>query len=218
MNAFGTPWTFNVDVATNRLSSRTIWNSTDSFSFDAAGNMTTMGTFDAENRLIQTAQGASYLYDGNGRRFRTNDGNVVNYVYSYTGQLLMEDRITESPSSNYIYFNGQVVAIHKQDDTIRLLIKDHLGSTRKVINVQCSPSMRPGIIMFNWSLTESYNYEPFGGSHSQAARPNNDSRARKEATAWIITVPGIYDGGNIRAAAIRHHALDLGGFSHVPHL
>lgn len=84
--------------------------------------MTSKGSFDAENRLTNS-NGTSFLYDGNGRRFRKNHGTVVNYVYSYTGQLLMEDRVTESTSNNYIYFNGQTVAIHQQDDHFRLLFK-----------------------------------------------------------------------------------------------
>jgi RHS repeat-associated protein len=153
--------TFTVAASTNRLTSRTWYGGNESFAYDAAGNMTTMGTFDAENRLILTSQGASYVYDGNGRRFRTNDGNVVNYVYSYTGQLLTEDRITESASNNYIYFNGQVVAIHQQDDSVLFLFKDHLGSTRWVVTVSLS--------VYNWqsqgnwtTWSGEYVYEPFG--------------------------------------------------------
>jgi RHS repeat-associated protein len=125
-------------------------------------------SLDAEHRLIVTSHGSGFMYDGNGRRFRTYDGsngNVVYYVYSYAGQLLTEDRITESTSNNYIYFNGQVVAIHQQNDSIRLLFKDHLGSTRKVVTVP-HPNCR-----YEWefSSTESYDYEPFGGSSSSGS-------------------------------------------------
>ncbi len=167
VNPYGTPMTFNVDAATNRLQSRQVYGGGwFTFSYDAAGNMTSMGTFDAENRLTQTSQGASYMYDGNGRRFRTYDGTVVYYVYSYTGQLLTEDRITESATNNYIYFNGQNVAIHQQDDNFRLLFKDHLGSTRKVVNV---PLPNPNWPYYTaWSSTESYDYQPFGGSYSSS--------------------------------------------------
>jgi RHS repeat-associated protein len=152
---------FTVNAATNRLTSRTYYGGTEYFTYDATGNMTTMGTFDCENRLILTSQGASYLYDGNGRRFRTNDGNVVNYVYSYTGQLLTEDRITESASKNYIYFNGQVAAIHQQDDSVLFLFKDHLGSTRWVVTVSLATYNWP----YYWStISGRYSYEPFGHS------------------------------------------------------
>ncbi len=153
--------TFTVNAATNRLTSRTYSGGTEYFTYDAAGNMTTMGTFDGENRLILSSQGAAYMYDGNGRRFRTNDGNVVNYVYSYTGQLLTEDRITESASKNYIYFNGQVVAIHQQDDSILFLFKDHLGSTRWVITV--SLPIYSWQAQVNWtSISGEFVYDPFG--------------------------------------------------------
>jgi RHS repeat-associated protein len=158
-------FTFTVDAATNRLLSRTSWSGTQTFTYDAAGNMTSMGTFDAENRLTLTSQGASYMYDGNGRRFRTNDGNVVYYVYSFAGQLLTENRITESTSNNYIYFNGQLTAIHQQNDNFRLLFKDHLGSTRKVLTVP----IWYGNWQYAWSCTESYDYEPFGGSSSSGS-------------------------------------------------
>ena len=113
---------------------------------------------DCKNHLVLTSQGAAYLYDANGRRFRTNDGSVVNYVYSYTGQLLMEDRITESTWNNYIYFNGQMVAIHQQDDHFRLLFKDHLGNTRSVLKVHLPESNW----QYNWTLVETADFLPYG--------------------------------------------------------
>jgi len=150
----GCSYAFTVDASTNRLLSRQTFGGSATYSYDAAGNMTSKGTFDAENRLTSSG-GVSYLYDGNGRRFRKSG---VNYIYSYMGQLLMEDRIPESASNNYIYFNGQVVAIHQQDDNFRVLFKDHLGSTRSVVKVNL-----PGTNWeYNWTLIEGSDYGPFG--------------------------------------------------------
>ncbi|MBZ5499983.1 MAG: hypothetical protein LAP85_26595 [Acidobacteriia bacterium] len=83
---------------------------------------------------------------------------MLNYVYSYTGQLLMEDRITESTWNNYIYFNGQMVAIHQQDDHFRLLFKDHLGNTRSVLKVHLPESNW----QYNWTLVETADFLPYG--------------------------------------------------------
>jgi RHS repeat-associated protein len=128
-------YSFNVDPATNRLLSRMRSGGTTTHSYDNAGNMTSMGTFDSENRLT-SRNGTMYLYDGNGRRFRKQGAAVVNYVYSFSGQLLVEDNVTASTTDSMIYFNGQIIAIQgQQQNSFRLFIKDRLGSTMQVYTV-----------------------------------------------------------------------------------
>jgi RHS repeat-associated protein len=198
--------TFTVASSTNRLTSRTYSGGTEYFTYDAAGNMTTMGTFDGENRLILSSQGASYMYDGNGRRFRTNDGNVVNYVYSYTGQLLTEDRITESASKNYIYFNGQVVAIHQQDDSVLFLFKDHLGSTRWVVTV--SLPIYNWQAQVNWTgISGEFVYEPFG--HTGNSSPTSMMFQGKERSGDLDYYGArYYDSRTIGISSMRWISAD----------
>jgi RHS repeat-associated protein len=156
-------YVFNVDPATNRLLSRTRSGGTTSFSYDNAGNMTSMGTFDAENRLT-SRNGTTYLYDGNGRRFRKQGASVVNYVYSFSGQLLVEDNITASTTDSMIYFNGQVIAIQgQQESSFRLLIKDRLGSTIQTYTVSL-----PG---YEMAINEWAGYGTWGGGSTTLYNP-----------------------------------------------
>jgi RHS repeat-associated protein len=105
----------------------------------------------------------------------------------------MEDRITESTSNNYIYFNGQVVAIHQQNDSFRLLFKDHLGSTRKVVTVPLWMSSW----QYGWSCTESHDYEPFGGASSSGS-PTRQMFQGKERNADLDYYGArYYDGRQI---------------------
>gem|GEM_PF-5735893 len=152
--------TYGVNTATNRLTS--FWGpgmGYGGYSYDAAGNMTSVGAFDAENRP-KWAMGKGFLYDASGRRFRRQwSTGKVNYIYSVTGLLLMEDKVSDSTWNNLIYFNGQLVALHPQDDYFRLLFKDHLGSTRSVVKVRLPESWD---WMNNWGATEFYDYAPYG--------------------------------------------------------
>src|SRR5436309_11021068 len=105
-----------LNAATNRLTN---------YAYDAAANTTSKGTFDAENRLL-SGGGQSYLYDGNSRRLRTLQGTTkIYYIYSSTGRLMVEDNWTASKTKNQIYFNGQLLATHAQDDYVRIFFKDH---------------------------------------------------------------------------------------------
>ncbi|MBM3790641.1 MAG: hypothetical protein FJW35_09875, partial [Acidobacteria bacterium] len=65
----------------------------------------------------------------------------------------------DSTWNNLIYFNGQLVALHPQDDYFRLLFKDHLGSTRSVVKVRLPESWD---WLSNWGATEFYDYAPYG--------------------------------------------------------
>ncbi len=146
-------FTFNNDTNTNRLMQIV----GQSFTYDAAGNRTSVGEFDAENRL-KSAGGVSYRYDGHSRRLsKEENGHKIYYVYSITGRLMVEDNWTHSTSRNQIYFNGQLLASHDSADNVRILFKDHLGSTRSVVTV--SPG---GDWATNWETTEVYDYHPFG--------------------------------------------------------
>jgi RHS repeat-associated protein len=163
-------WNFTVDTATNRLTGRAIYGSSISYTYDAAGNNTSVGPYDAENRLKSRGT-TNYLYDGNGRRFQVLGTSTVNYVYSFQGQLLVENDLTASTTSNMIYFQGQMVAIQDADPSFRLLYKDYLGSTRQVYTVTFQ-----GGGFYTYAMNETINYEPFGGESYRALVQNPSTR------------------------------------------
>jgi RHS repeat-associated protein len=142
---------YRVNTATNRRTGGSI-------AYDAAGNLTSMGTFDGEGRL--TASGnLTYLYDGNSNRLRKKQGTTkIYYIYSATGKLMVEDNWTASTTKNQIYFAGQLIASRDQSDYVRLLFKDHLGSTRSVVTITPGTGWEQ-----NWETTEVYYYRPFHG-------------------------------------------------------
>ena len=156
-----TSYNFTVDTATNRLLSRQNYGGgSTTFSYDAAGNITTYGTFDAENR-ITLRSGTTCMYDGNGRKFRTQGGgSTINYVYSSSGVLLVEDNLTASTTNDFIYFQGKMVAVHQQDGYLILLIKDYLGAVFQAYKARPDGSSW----MNNWTYEPTDSYEPFGGA------------------------------------------------------
>jgi RHS repeat-associated protein len=151
-----TPYAFNVDPATNRLLSRMGSGGQTTFSYDNAGNATSYGPFDAENRLRSRA-GTNYLYDGNGRRFRKQGSSTINYIYSHSGMLLQEDNVTTAAKDDFIYFNGENVVVHGQNPaTYKLMLRDFHGSVRKSALVTINPPY------MSLSLCEQYTYDPWG--------------------------------------------------------
>ena len=62
-------------------------------------------------------------------------------------------------TQNQIYFNGQLLATHDQDDYVRLLFKDHLDSTRSVATVTPLPGWQWG---YEGETTAVFSYNPYG--------------------------------------------------------
>jgi RHS repeat-associated protein len=88
--------------------------------YDARGNVTGNGSatnvFDAGNRLTSVTGKESYLYDGYGRRVqiqRLTDGKLSFPIYSMSGQLISEDDQRSNTFTDYISFNGSLVAKRK---------------------------------------------------------------------------------------------------------
>ena len=147
-------YTYTVDPTTNRLMSRTYSGGTIYFTYDNAGNMTSSGAFDAENRMI-SSNGMDYFYDGSSRRFRKEGGSTINYVYSYSGQLLVEDNLSQTTTDNLVYFNGQMIAIQGQDESsFQLLFKNYQGSTVRTYTVD--------LPNYDKTLNAKYKYDPWG--------------------------------------------------------
>ena len=159
--------TFTVEEATNRV---TAWSNSqleypppphETYSYDAVGNRIGGGrTYDAENRLLGYTA-VSFLYDGNSRRLRKQaSGTKVYYIYSAHGFLLAEDNWTENKTQNQIYFNGKLIATHDQDEFVRFIFTDHLGSTRSIATV--TPQEGGQLWGNDWETTAAFEYYPYG--------------------------------------------------------
>jgi RHS repeat-associated protein len=98
------------------------------------------------------------------------------YVYSAQGQLLVEEDWAAGTSSNQVYFNGQLVATHGQDEYVRFVFKDHLGSTRSIATV--TPPEGGNNWGYDWETTAVFDYNPFGDYASSSNQDPQSSRAR----------------------------------------
>ena len=134
-----TSYTYNVanQLATSKIGTSALVN----YSYDPAGNMITAGAntyaYDAANRLTSYTAGgvtSSYLYNGEGDRYRQTVGGVqTNYLldaqYGLT-QVLGEF----TPSSDTYYLMGLDVVGQRQGTNWSYFGYDGLGSTRFLTN------------------------------------------------------------------------------------
>jgi RHS repeat-associated protein len=108
-----------------------------SFSYDAAGNLTSDGihsyTYDAEGNVLLVDGGAQqFVYDALNRRIRMQGNGYVNeYVYDYAGRRIS----TWNPSTNSgiegrIYWGGALAAFRAIDGTTYFDHQDWLGAER----------------------------------------------------------------------------------------
>jgi RHS repeat-associated protein len=110
-----------------------------SYGYDANGNQTTRTVggitytliYDAESRLVQIKRGtdvqATYYYDGDGNRIRTEVGSTFT---TYIGSHLEWECIDSTCAmKKYYSAAGQRVALRKGDGTLYFLLTDHLGNT-----------------------------------------------------------------------------------------
>lgn len=94
---------------------------------DDNGNTLNQGawTFDytAHNRLEAAHEdgslSATYAYNALGQRFRKvlSDGNGRHFLYGINGELLAETDIDGNILNEYIYLNGQLLALYQPDDS-----------------------------------------------------------------------------------------------------
>ncbi len=159
-------------------------NSSSTFAYDAAGNMTQDGggftyTFDAENRLT-LASGMSggpycYVYDGLGLRVAKkssavscSSGTVTKlYWRSIAGNSLAETdgsgSTTNSAYNEYVFFTGRRIASRKGTGAIFYWFADQLGSTR-TITTGSGTGQTPGQLCYDADFT------PYGQEISYTAR------------------------------------------------
>ncbi|MGQ0586723.1 MAG: RHS repeat-associated core domain-containing protein, partial [Gammaproteobacteria bacterium] len=132
--------TYNYNALTNRLDSISGAQSR-SFSYNAKGEITGDGirsfTLNASGQ-ITAAAGASYAYDGHGKRIKTTlPGGAVEYaLYNAAGALVYTQKVQGAAvtKTDYVLLAGKVIAKADQTggaDTITYLHADLLGSPRK---------------------------------------------------------------------------------------
>ena len=115
--------TYDYETGTSRLAA-VLGTNPVSFSLDAAGNTTAIGsktlTYNGQGRLIGTIEPGqpdiAYAYDGFGRRVKKTVGTVATiYHYDPDGRLLAEQEQDDGAWTNYIYLEGSPVAMVRED-------------------------------------------------------------------------------------------------------
>ncbi len=110
---------YTVELGSNRILDWTDGTDTVVLAHDAAGNLKNDGTrffdYDDLNRLVQfTAPGvaATYHYDGFGQRVRKDvNGLITRFRYGPDGALLGEYDAAGAPLREYVYLDGQPLAL-----------------------------------------------------------------------------------------------------------
>jgi RHS repeat-associated protein len=87
-------------------------NQISGFTYDASGNTQNDGTiaysYNAESQM-KTAAGATYAYDGSGRRVSKSNGKL--YWYSAGDEILAETDLSGNTLNEYVFFGGKRIAL-----------------------------------------------------------------------------------------------------------
>ncbi|HEU4510625.1 MAG TPA: RHS repeat-associated core domain-containing protein, partial [Pyrinomonadaceae bacterium] len=154
------------DAATNRVSPQV----GEQYSFDLAGNMTKDKAghefvYDAENRQISynggdpASGGASYIYDGDGRRVKKlSSAGTFTYIYNMVGQVVAE--YTDNPMSS--------------GNATSYLTLDQLGTPRVITKEDGSVIGRHDYLPFGEEIPTSY-----GGRDTVAGYAASDTLKQK---------------------------------------
>jgi RHS repeat-associated protein len=160
--------------------------------YDAAGNITGQTgtnayttTINLEGRIATLVKGTvttTYAYNGMGQRVRkfSSSGatSTTIFVYDQQGNLLGEYGNTGTPIREYVWMNGELVAIFTPNGTnppnIFYVHNDHLGSPKLVYT-------KANVLRWRWMT------EPFG-----TTAPENTPTAGQAAFTQPIRFPGQY--------------------------
>ncbi len=114
-----------------------------SYVYDSDGNILSDGirnfTYNQDNRLIKVSLKdvviGEYFYDAFGRRVKkTALGKTTLFFYDLAGNLISETDENGNPQRDYIYLNGEPVALklYGTQAGMYYLINDHLGTPQKI--------------------------------------------------------------------------------------
>ena len=129
-------------VPTNRITSIIHNGTLSSYTYDAAGNVTSDGTnsyqYDAESRIVNINSGAAlYSYDHQNRRVRKIVGGVsIHYVWHGTQVIAEYNGSTGIVTRDYIYAGGRILA-KVEGGVTSYYLRDTL-STRLTLNTNGS--------------------------------------------------------------------------------
>jgi len=132
--------TFDIDPASNRLLSFS-GTSSQSFSYDAAGNTTALGAYrfayDARGRMVSSTQGAivyDYSLNGLGQRVGKTEvgGPPTTFVYDGAGRMIGRYNSTVT-YEEHVYLGDFQVALLEPGGPY-YVVPDHLGSPHQVTN------------------------------------------------------------------------------------
>jgi RHS repeat-associated protein len=176
----------------NRLTT----TSTTSYLYDNNGNLTTKtegsGTthfqWDFENRLTQavtpSAGSVAYKYDALGRRIQNAPSNGLPTNFTYDGDDVAQDRMSDGTITEYLNGPGIDNKIRQKgasNKTTYYFTQDHLGSTTALTNT-------------NGALVERESYDAYGNSAGSAnTRYGYTGRERDSLTGLMYYRARFYD-------------------------
>ena len=129
-------------------------NKLPNFGYDLSGNATSDSvntyTWDAESQL-KTGGGATYHYDGDGRRVSKMGSKL--YWYGLGGEILAESNPSGTTTAAYIYFGGKRIAMVPAGGNPSYYVEDMLGTSRVL-------TTNTGIVCYD------ADFYPYGGERS----------------------------------------------------
>jgi RHS repeat-associated protein len=134
------------------------------YSYDAAGNVTNDGThtytYDSENRFVSVDGGStgSYSYDHRNRRYQKTIGSTVTHYVWEGSQILAEHNgSTAAVLIDYVYFGNRIIAEIASGST-QYFLSDRL-STRVVLDTSGNAIGRMAHLPFGEDFAESGTQE-----------------------------------------------------------
>ncbi len=149
-----------------------LWNRVNSWTYDAAGNVTNDGThtyqYDAENRLIKIDGGstAQYAYGPQGERVSKIAAGVTTYFYWGIGE-----KISGQWTKLYVQGLGGKL-VEYSGGTTWFFATNHLGTIAARMNV-------------SGQLMETYRYLPYGERYAGTPTPHQYTGKERDAESGL---------------------------------
>ena len=143
VNSATTAVSYTYTAANTRLATAVQGATTLTYGYDANGALLTRKignaaqstyTFNADARLA-TSGTNSYKYNAFGQRaVQTVSGGGTHFLFSPDGLLLAEQGVTGTKVRDYIYLNGQPLAVVDNAGTVNYILNDQIGQPQKMLS------------------------------------------------------------------------------------